>query len=244
MNNSEMLLFLAKLPDSFQKLSIQKNNFFNYKEMLLQENECIFVIDFSRNKLVYAKGFLNTFGYSDQEVDLEMLIHNIHPEDVELVNRIGRASILFAIEQPHTPSSNILNLTYRWRKKDGNYAKILSQSVILRTAENGSMARSLVKLTDISFIDSSNHVFWDFRAKGLNKKEFKKHIYAPFKDLFTKRELDVIKLLKENIDNEEIAQKLHISKNTVTTHRKNIFRKSNCHNLPELMVYCQRHGFI
>ena len=53
------------------------------------------------------------------------------------------------------------------------------------------------------------------------KKHKKNHITAGLSG----RELDALKLIAENMSNQEIADKLFISLNTVKTHAKNIFLK-------------------
>ncbi len=241
---NEMLLFLAQLPDSFDKMAERKKDFYRYKEFVPRRDECYYVLDFSRNKVTYAKGFLTSLGYEDESIDLQKLIEIVHPDDSTLVNQVSKAAILYAIEHPNSPENNVLSMTYRIKKNDGSYAKILSQSVILRTDENGSMLSTLVKHTDISFIDSSTHVFWEFKAKGLNKAKFRKQVYAPFNGIFTKRELELIKLISKNLSNAEISDQMHISQNTVATHRKNILRKSNCHNVADLIEFCKRYGIL
>jgi DNA-binding NarL/FixJ family response regulator len=244
MDNNEMLLFLASLPDTFDAMAENKTDFVKYKDFVPRRDECYYVIDFSLNKIVYAKGFLTSMGYPDEDIDLDLMINTMHPEDMELVNRVSKAAIMYAIEYPNSPENNILSMTYRIRKNDGHYAKFLSQSVVLRTDENGSMLRTLVKLTNISFIDSSSPVFWEFKAKGLDKQKFKAQVYEPYQRIFTKRELEIISLLHENLSNTDISKELNISIGTVATHRKNILRKSNCHNVADLIEFCVRRGIL
>lgn len=55
------------------------------------------------------------------------------------------------------------------------------------------------------------------------------------KENLSKRELQIAQLLAQGIDNEKIAEQLFISKHTVHTHRKSIFKKLNIHSLVELM---------
>ncbi|HLC82663.1 MAG TPA: response regulator transcription factor, partial [Bacteroidia bacterium] len=51
------------------------------------------------------------------------------------------------------------------------------------------------------------------------------------KDLLTKREKEIIKLIAEENTNSLIAEKLFISEHTVESHRKNIFRKTNAKSI-------------
>jgi DNA-binding NarL/FixJ family response regulator len=61
----------------------------------------------------------------------------------------------------------------------------------------------------------------------LNKKE----------KLLTPREEEIIKLISKGKNNQQIAEILFISINTITTHRKNINQKLNISNVGELIKY-------
>ena len=60
---------------------------------------------------------------------------------------------------------------------------------------------------------------------------------------FTERELDIVKLVLSALNNNEIAEKLCVSKHTVKAHLENIYNKTLCHNRVELVVYLLRNGF-
>ncbi len=58
----------------------------------------------------------------------------------------------------------------------------------------------------------------------------------------TDRELEVLKLLINELNSREIAEKLFISERTVETHRKNLMRKTNAANIVGLIKYATSHG--
>ncbi len=55
--------------------------------------------------------------------------------------------------------------------------------------------------------------------------------------LLTDRELQIIKLIGQELSSRQIAEKLFISEHTVETHRKNIFHKTNSNNIVGLIKY-------
>ncbi|MBA5629654.1 response regulator transcription factor [Moheibacter lacus] len=59
-----------------------------------------------------------------------------------------------------------------------------------------------------------------------------------------KRELEIIKLLSQSKTSEEIAEELNISPLTVSTHRKNIFRKTASKNMIELISLAVENRWI
>lgn len=58
------------------------------------------------------------------------------------------------------------------------------------------------------------------------------------------REVEIVKLIAEGLTTKDIARKIHLSFFTVATHRKNIFRKLQIRNSPELIHYALREGII
>lgn len=58
----------------------------------------------------------------------------------------------------------------------------------------------------------------------------------------TDRELEVLQLLVEGVSAQDIARTLHISANTVNTHRQHIMEKLGVKSLPELTKYALREG--
>lgn len=57
------------------------------------------------------------------------------------------------------------------------------------------------------------------------------------KEIFTTRELEIIRLIGEGLDSYQIADQLFISKNTVDTHRKNIKRKGDFQNTRDFVIF-------
>lgn len=55
--------------------------------------------------------------------------------------------------------------------------------------------------------------------------------------LLTPREVEIVKLIMEELSSEEIADKLFISKRTVDTHRKNIIQKTNTRTIVGLLKF-------
>ena len=58
----------------------------------------------------------------------------------------------------------------------------------------------------------------------------------------TDREIEIVRLIAEGMNNREIAERLSISVKTVDTHRGNILEKLNVHNTGELIKYAIRKG--
>lgn len=58
----------------------------------------------------------------------------------------------------------------------------------------------------------------------------------------TKREVEILKLIAQEMTNNEIAERLFISMYTVETHRKNLIRKTGVKNTVGLVKYAMQQG--
>lgn len=210
----------------------------------IQTKESILIIDIEQQKVLLAKGFKNLFGYEDDTISLDFVIKNQHPDDSNLVHRVGIATLNYAFKNPTKSNSYSLLISYRRARKDGSYTKILSHTSVYETNENGTIKSLFIKYTDISFLEKTDLVQWNFEMDGLNVSDFKNSIYQAYKDLFTERELEIIKQLEKGYKSKEIAQNLFISKNTVATHRKHILKKANKNNMKDLILFCIRKGLL
>jgi two-component system response regulator NreC len=63
-------------------------------------------------------------------------------------------------------------------------------------------------------------------------------------EALTPREEEVLELLAAGYSNEEISEKLVISRHTVARHRENLMRKLGLHNRADLVKYAIRKGII
>lgn len=76
---------------------------------------------------------------------------------------------------------------------------------------------------------------------GMNKKPKES---VPEQDGLTQREIEVLTELCSGFTNEEIADKLCISVQTVKGHRSNLLSKTNCKNSASLVMYAIKHKIV
>jgi len=60
----------------------------------------------------------------------------------------------------------------------------------------------------------------------------------------TGREREVLGLIGKGFSNEEIAEKLFISKRTVDTHKNNLISKTGSKNIVSLLIYAIKHNLV
>ena len=237
--------FFENLVELLQLNNIEKvKRLHDIEHLDLSTNECMYVNDLSQNKLLFNKGFYDFLGYDEEEITIDLIRQLYHPDDIEITSRVFQSAILYTLNHPKDSSNNTLFISFRVKRKNGTYVKVLSRSTILDMDENGRIISSLVKFINISFIDKTDNVNWDFKANHLDKEVFKKLIYKPFHQIFTNREIEIIAEIDNELSNKQIAENLNISEHTVTTHRKRIFKKAACHSSKELILFCKGIGVL
>ena len=60
----------------------------------------------------------------------------------------------------------------------------------------------------------------------------------------TRREVEIIHFISHGLSTKEIADKLYLSEFTISTHRKNIFRKLDTKNIAGLVLFAQQHQLM
>lgn len=58
------------------------------------------------------------------------------------------------------------------------------------------------------------------------------------------REIEIIQLIAQELSNQDIAEKLEISKRTVETHRKNIFKKTGVKSIVGLVILAVKNNLV
>ncbi len=80
--------------------------------------------------------------------------------------------------------------------------------------------------------------------KMFDENEKEPVVNTPRKAEITKRELDIVRLIAQELTNVEIAKKLNNSPMTIITHRKNLLRKLGVKNTAGLVKYAVMNGLL
>jgi DNA-binding NarL/FixJ family response regulator len=81
---------------------------------------------------------------------------------------------------------------------------------------------------------------WDFFTNQLNKEKQQGTDTVHF----TKREIEILKLLYEGMTNKEIADELFVSERTIIGHKTNLLSKTGCKNAIGLISYALKNKVI
>ena len=208
-----------------------------------------FIINhYSLNFDLVSKELEDVMGYLPSEYNIQFMIGIIHPDDRPWFLTFGNRIIEFFSQLPIEKLMKYkVRYDLRFRKKNGDYARLLYQGVMIEHDEAGKILRTLNIHTDITYLKQEGIPVLSFLGMEGEPSYLdvaSKNIFIESKEDLTKREKQVLKLLIEGKLSKEISSILKISKQTVDTHRKNMLHKKNLSNTGELIGKALRYGWI
>ena len=187
-------------------------------------------------------------GYDPENVTAQFFLENIHPDDQPYFLRFEHAlHDFFAKLSIDKFTKYKVRYDFRIRKSNGTYIRLLHQLVVVQFDDNGHIFRSLGIHTDISHLKTDgipvlSFIGLDGEPSFIDTEA--KTMLLPGKSLLSKREKEIFKHLAEGKTSKDIADILHISKNTVNTHRKNMLLKTETHSVLEMIVSGIKKGLV
>jgi DNA-binding CsgD family transcriptional regulator len=195
-----------------------------------------------------SKEVEEVMGYSPSDINIPFMNQNIHPEDLPWFLTFGKIIISFFSRLPLEKLKKYkVRYDIRIRKKNGEYARMLYQGILIEHDQEGKFLRTLNVHSDISYLKHDGKptlsiVGMDGEPSYIDVGA--ENMFKESNDDLSKREKQVLILLIEGRPSKEIGSRLHISKQTVDTHRKNMLRKKQLSNTGELIGKAIRYGWI
>ncbi len=192
-----------------------------------------------------SRGLLAITGYTKDEY-ISMgnfpLLEIGHPDDVAILESALFRDFkeVFSKYSIEDRSRLKFQFNYRILRKDKSVINILEQDNFVEIDINGNAQLSFGSCSQIPFNDGPYYCGLSvyFLSEKTSQIVFQR-IYRPginiHENNLTSREREVIKLLVDGMTSKEIGEQLHISKNTVDNHRRNLLRKLKVKRTNELV---------
>jgi DNA-binding NarL/FixJ family response regulator len=161
---------------------------------------------------------------------VDVLLADIH---MPLLNGIEMAMKLR--EKPQTPSILILTMSEEAQQiREAIQAGV--HGYVMKSAEKPELIKA------IKTVVSGERYFSEAEIQEVKSPNGKTRI----EDLtpLTKREIEILRLVVEDLNNVEIGERLHISSTTVETHRRNLMKKVGVSTAIGLMRWGLKHGLV
>jgi len=212
----------------------------------------VYLLDYTRGTYVNMSD--NFGGYKAESFLKHGLNHTMeiyHPDHLLLFDQEifpERLRILSCIK-PQEHRNYIFSYNFCIKNRKGLYEEFLQRNCFL-SDELGNPLFSIGILININQHHDDHKVTQtvdriDAGGYTENLPALKATYYLSKEDkLFTKREKEVMFWMADGLSSKMIADKLHISENTIINHRRNMQEKSNMPNCTALVSYAIRNGII
>ena len=213
-------------------------------------NSTISVFDsYKRAHVFYSSNFGNMLGYSLKELDEGgeyFLDTKVHPDDFTALwqNAITFLKVYFNLPDAEKRDYKLVS-EYRILNSADNYVRVIEQQMVLELDINGNLWLGL-SILDIS--PNQKNMNEGIKSEVLNFKTGR--IFPLVKteedtaNALTKREIEILKLVKNGFLSKEISGKLNISVNTVNTHRQRVLEKLDVDNSMEAVMLASKLGLV
>jgi DNA-binding CsgD family transcriptional regulator len=249
----------------FELLNTQKfvENDLDYSVLELQKpflqklsmvgNSVISVFDLFKKQHVFSSNNLqNLFSYDSEQVEHlvnESLDSKIHPDDFLLLMRNGIRLMRFILSKSHEERSDFKLINeYRILNNEGKYVRVIEQHQPLEFDKYGNIWLTLSVL-DIS---PNQENYQGIKCQILNYRTGKLYPLLEIETTMsnsgyrklTRKELEILHLVKDGFLSKEISDKLSISVHTVNTHRQRILEKLGVDNSMEAVNFASSLGLL
>lgn len=190
-----------------------------------------YIIDFFDMSLSHISSSLfEMHGFDPENTTFNDVLGAIHPEDLSFV--VKAEDFLTKFFNKNIAREKLLtykiSYSHRARLANGEYALFNHQALMLTMDDNGGYGKSLNIHTRIDHL--SNFNTYKISLIGLNGEPSFMNLSLDEENKknneFSKREIDIIKLIGSGLNTAEIAKKLFISPLTVKKHRNNILNQT------------------
>lgn len=209
-------------------------------------NSGITVFDLFKKEHVFASyNFSNILGYDLTEINKggnEYFNSRVHPEDLLNLLKFGITILKFYYQLPvkYRADYKFVN-EYRVKGSKDDYIRVIEQHQSLELDKYGNiwLALSVIDISpnqsDLQQVKSQLYNIKTGELINLNN---------PNGNTISKREKEILSLIKEGLLSKEISNKLSISIHTVNTHRQRILEKFNVSNSHEAINLASRMGLM
>lgn len=159
----------------------------------------------------------------------------VHPDDLK---GLQQCFDFINVAEPYDPETHRFVLSYRFRSKSGKYLHLRDEKLAIKSENHRYIYFTLFK--NVTAHEKFFQVKLDIHQQS-GGNLLKVYSYNPRQpeNFITPRQNDIVKLIVRGFSNQEIADQLNLSVNTVKNHKQLLFKKANVKSSIELASYAR-----
>jgi len=233
MNYSEVISLRKVLIEEFRnsKLATSKKRSLNdVIKGITGVNTFITIYHFQTKEILFCYHVLENIGYTKDEFTIEAInnaennpIHIIHPHDIE--HKLRYDLVMYQLMAEGVKISSLADnykISLRIIDKQDKVKRVSKQSYIFEVDENGTPLTQL----DIWRLIPNDNPYVSIQLNSEHNKNIIDLFYKKNRELLgikiTERQMEILKLRNQRLDNKSVASHLFISVKTVENHIRNL----------------------
>jgi DNA-binding CsgD family transcriptional regulator len=233
-------------PSGFQGIKRNDPLVEEIEEMTEQNDQFFFAGDLIKMAINFTSNrSYRMIGIQPENVTPYHFFEATHPDDIDR-HSLGR-SHLFKLGQEifiAKKGYGVLSINLRLRHPAGAYTNVLFQCYYFYyplPLDTVFIIQVHTNIDRFNRINQKNHYY---SGNDLANFRYPDDQLLKTRGIFSAREFDIIKMIRDGFDSEQIAQKLFLSIQTVQTHRKNILSKSGMTRMADVITALERSGLL
>lgn len=200
-----------------------------------------------REFIFYSSNFGELLGYEPgdyKDIGQQFFASKIHPDDAIKcsINGVSVLKILNNFSSDEKFNYKLIT-EYRMLNSQNQYVRLIEQYQVLELDTFGRIWLML-NVVDVS---SNQDVFEESKSQLLNFRTGKIIPIEASQKVqveLTRREIEILKYVKDGLLSKEISNKLAISVHTVNTHRQRFLEKLGAKNSLEAVIFAAKFGLL
>lgn len=201
-----------------------------------------FIYNYEQGNYTYFNDYFAELMQSNREYitqhGIQIMQDRVHPDDfIKCLNITQRTLAEFAKMKDVEKESTQLSLFFRLKKETGEYSWVMQCN---RQAKWSSDFPPI----DLAYITELFNEHHSMQVLGVLKTNSRMIEFFPDPEIeltikLSKRELEILQLIRIGLTSMGISEKLLLSVNTIKTHRKNILKKLQVKNMAQAIRHLE-----
>jgi DNA-binding CsgD family transcriptional regulator len=216
----------------------------NYKKTIpLFPDEAVYIYSFKLNKMIYASGWDELLGYSDDEINILTITSITSPEYAAFSNEVSDKALMFIQSKIEDLEKYSFTIELKKTHKNGTQVPLISR-VGVHSTENGKITE-IIGRSQINRSIKFGKVM-RYAAYGPAKSEFEEELN---KSLFkycaiSIKEKEVLELVSKGYTYKEIAVQFNITLSAVEKRIHPLYKRFEVKSLAHLIRFAYENHII
>ncbi len=212
---------------------------------LKRDKQFFYVANLLPMKICYvSQNVGGVLGDDNRTFDLSSILSRVHPEDYHkhslarsLVIKKGYDLLM------HKGGISLQSICSRIRGASGKYFDSTVQAYSFFDSKHATVF-VLILLTEMSVMDTIAYRHHYYVGDDPTMFRYPDEALLDIGHNFSDREFEIVQLIATGQSSEQMADQLHLSLNTINTHRRNILKKTKKSTLRELIDELREKGML